>query len=215
MTQTRMRQIVIAVAALIVVALAGVGLAAALRAPDGSATSQGPSPDPVASQGPSSAPSNEADDDDDDSSSDGDGDGDANDDSSGKKFYGDTVIDSADGDAKAEFASGLSVRIVDVTPVELKGEGIGATSGPGFEVTIELLNNTGKKASLGSVVVNAYTGDERTPATPVENADGFEGSIAKGAKDRGTYTFGTSSNETLFIAVSTAADSGVVVLEHR
>ena len=211
MTQTQMRQILIAVAALMVVALAGAGLAAALRAPQTGGTPQSQSPGPGATQQPSSAPSSdeaEADDDDDD--------GDSGDRASGDDaFYGDTVTDSAEGDDEAEFSSGLGVRIVDVKKVELKGEGIGATSGPGVEVTIELRNNTGKKASLAAVVVNAYSGKERTPATPVETTDGFDGSLAKGATKRGTYTFGTPKDAALFIAVSTAADSGVVVLEHR
>jgi len=214
MTQTRMRQILIAVAALMVVALAGVGLAAALRAPQPGGASQSQSPGPDATQQPSGAPSSDDGDSGDDDGDDADDGGD--DSASGDDaFYGDTVTDSAEGDDEAEFASGLGVRIVDVKKVELKGEGIGATSGPGVEVTIELRNDTGKKASLAAVVVNAYSGDKRTPATPVETTDGFDGSLAKGATKRGTYTFGTPKDAALFIAVSTAADSGVVVLEHR
>jgi len=205
-TQTRMRQLLIAVAALIVVALAGVGLAAALRAPETGTAAPGATDAPT--QSSTAAPGDEA-------TEEPSGAASTDDDDSDDEFYGEPVTDSAEGEDGAEFESGLGVRILSVKKVELEGDGIGSVSGPGVEVTIELSNDTGKKASLGAVVVNAYTGDERTPATPVETTDGFDGSIAKGATKLGTYTFGAPANETLFVTVSTSADSGVVVLEHR
>ena len=206
MTQTRMRQLLIAVAALIVVALAGVGLAAALRSPDPGTAAPGATDVPT--QSATAAPG-------DDATADPSGAPSTDDDDSDDKFYGEPVTDSAEGKDGAEFESGLGVRILTVKKVELDGDGIGSVSGPGVAVTIELSNDTGKKASLGAVVVNAYTGDDRTPATPVESDDGFAGSIAQGATKAGTYTFGAPANETLYVTVSTSATSGVVVLEYR
>ena len=211
MKNARMRQLLIALGSLLVVALVGVGIAAALRAPSpgGAQPTGSPAPSSVSSTTP--APEDE------DSADEGSDDGEPGDATSkDDEFYGDTVTDSAEGEEAAEFENGLGVRLVEVEQVTLDGEGIGSTSGPGVEVTIELTNKTGKKASLGAVVVNAYTGKERTPATPVEGATGFEGSIAKGAKKLGTYSFGVpKAGATLYLAVSTSADSGVVVLEYR
>lgn len=131
--------------------------------------------------------------------------------------FGDTVVDVGD-DGEAEFENGLEARFISVKETEVSGSGIGAANGPAYDVVIELENDSSKAIDLGSVVVNAYTGDERTPATPAEGegAKPFAGTLAAGATVRGHYFFGvTATGDLLRVTLSTSADSGLVVLEYR
>lgn len=131
--------------------------------------------------------------------------------------FGDTVVDVGD-DGEAEFDSGLEAELVSVKKTEVSGSGVGAANGPAYDVVIELTNDSSSKIDLSAVVVNAYSGDDRTPATPAE-ADGskpFTGSLAAGKSVRGHYFFGVAATEgVLRVTLSTSADSGLVVLEYR
>jgi hypothetical protein len=131
--------------------------------------------------------------------------------------FGDTVVDVGD-EGAAEFENGLEARFVSVQKTEVSGSGIGAANGPAYDVIMEFENTSSKTIDLGSVVVNAYTGDERTPATPAEGEDAqpFAGTLAAGKIVRGHYYFGVAAtDEVLRVTLSTSADSGLVVLEYR
>ena len=131
--------------------------------------------------------------------------------------FGDTVVDVGD-DGEAEFDSGLEVKLVTVKRTEVTGTGIGAANGPAYDIVIELDNDSDKKIDLSAVVVNVYTGKEPTPATPADakGAAPLSGSVAAGATVRGRYFFGvTAYGGVVRVALSTSADSGLVVLEHR
>ena len=131
--------------------------------------------------------------------------------------FGDTVVDVGD-DGEAEFDSGLEVKLVTVKRTEVTGTGIGAANGPAYDIVIELDNDSDKKVDLSAVVVNVYTGKERTPATPADakGAAPLSGSLAAGATVRGRYFFGvTAYGDVVRVTLSTSADSGLVVLEHR
>ena len=131
--------------------------------------------------------------------------------------FGDTVVDVGD-DGEAEFDSGLEVKLVTVKRTEVTGTGIGAANGPAYDIVIELDNDSDKKIDLSAVVVNVYTGKERTPATPADakGAAPLSGSVTAGATVRGRYFFGvTAYGDVVRVTLSTSADSGLVVLEHR
>ena len=131
--------------------------------------------------------------------------------------FGDTVVDVGD-DGEAEFDSGLEVKLVTVKKTEVTGTGIGAANGPAYDIVIEVDNDSGKKIDLSAVVVNVYTGKDRTPATPADakGAKPLAGSVAAGATVRGRYFFGvTAYDGVVRVTLSTSADSGLVVLENR
>jgi len=160
---------------------------------------------PTPSQTPTQTPSPDDDDDDDD------------DDDEFDEDFGDTVVDVGD-DGEAEFDSGLEVKLVTVKRTEVTGTGIGAANGPAYDIVIELDNDSDKKIDLSAVVVNVYTGKEPTPATPADakGAAPLSGSVAAGATVRGRYFFGvTAYGDVVRVTLSTSADSGLVVLEHR
>jgi len=131
--------------------------------------------------------------------------------------FGDTVVDVGD-DGEAEFENGLEAKFVTVKQTEVSGSGVGAANGDGYDIVIELENDSSKAVDLSSVVVNAYTGTERTPATPAEGkgAKPFSGTLAPGATVRGHYFFGVAATGVVLrVTLSTSADSGLVVLERR
>jgi len=131
--------------------------------------------------------------------------------------FGDTVVDVGD-DGEAEFENGLEARFVTVKETEVSGSGVGAANGDGYDIVIELENDSSKAIDLSAVVVNAYTGKERTPATPAdgEGAQPFTGKLAPGATVRGHYYFGVAATDVVLrVTLSTSADSGLVVLERR
>jgi len=131
--------------------------------------------------------------------------------------FGDTVVDVGD-DGEAEFENGLEASLVSVKETEVSGSGVGAANGDGYDIVIELENDSSKTIDLSAAVVNAYTGEERTPATPAEGkgAKPFSAKLAPGATVRGHYFFGVAATGVVLrVTLSTSAESGLVVLERR
>ena len=132
-------------------------------------------------------------------------------------YYGDVVIAPSAG-GTAAFASGLTVELISVTSTTVTGSGIGSTSGPAIEVTVRVTN--GSAATVGlTPVVNAYIGKDRVPLTPDHDSPVAD-SIAGSGQSQGSYTFAVDdagagdAEATIWITVSTAPDSGLVLFEY-
>jgi hypothetical protein len=67
----------------------------------------------------------------------------------------------------------------------------GEVGGPALRFTVDLTNGTGKVLDLRTVVVNAYYGPDRTPATPLLKPGGraFEPEVAADGSARGAFVF--------------------------
>ena len=67
----------------------------------------------------------------------------------------------------------------------------GEVGGPALRFTVELTNGTGEVLDLRTVVVNAYYGPDRTPATPLLKPGGqaFEPEVAADESARGVFVF--------------------------
>ena len=132
-------------------------------------------------------------------------------------YYGDVVVASSAGDPAA-FASGLTVELVSVTSTTVTGSGIGSASGPAIDVIVRVSNSSAATVGLAPVV-NAYAGRERVPLTP-DHESPLAASIAGSAQSEGSYTFAlddagsSGADSTIWITVSTAADSGLVLFEY-
>ena len=127
---------------------------------------------------------------------------------------GEDVESTATGEEPAAFGDGLEVRIGSVQTTTVEGSGVGQTSGDAIVIELRASNTSAKAISLGSVTVNAFEGEARTPLEPTV-AKQFRGTLAASKSARASYGFRVPDDVgTIWVTVSTGADSGVVVLEY-
>lgn len=90
----------------------------------------------------------------------------------------------------AVYANGLSVQVVSTARVVVQPQGPGEVAGDGVRFSVKLTNNTDSEIKLDNVVVNAFYGANKTPASPNPSSDTpFTGSLAKGATAEAAYVF--------------------------
>jgi hypothetical protein len=85
----------------------------------------------------------------------------------------------------------------------------GEVGGPALRFTVELTNGTGRTLDLRTVVVNAYYGPDRTPATPLLQPGGeaFEPEVAADGSASGVFVFAVPPE--LQDAVELEVDPGI------
>jgi hypothetical protein len=118
----------------------------------------------------------------------------------------------------ADFGGNVLVRVTQVTPVQLEGQGPGTTAGPGVDVTVEVRNLSGSPFDLLGVAVTA-TYDDGTPAVPVPMASGppLRGSVAPGSTATGQYAFRLPADmvPTLVFEVTSSRAPNVIAVRGR
>lgn len=87
--------------------------------------------------------------------------------------------------------SGLVARIAAMKAVQGEAVQAGEIAGPAVQFTLELTNDTGEAVDLGLISVNAYIGDDRTPAGGLVRPGGapFEGTLDAGKSATGVYVY--------------------------
>jgi hypothetical protein len=102
------------------------------------------------------------------------------------------TLDPAPFGAEATPEPGVTVTVPSVEEVTGEANVPGEVGGPALRFTVELTNGTGKVLDLRTVVVNAYYGPDRTPATPLLKPGGraFEPEVAADGSARGAFVFG-------------------------
>ncbi|MFD2026428.1 hypothetical protein [Promicromonospora aerolata] len=102
------------------------------------------------------------------------------------------TLDPAPFDAVATPEPGVTVRVDAVEEVTGEANVPGEVGGPALRFAVELANGTGKVLDLRTVVVNAYYGPDRTPATPLLKPGGkaFEAEVAAGGSAGAAFVFG-------------------------
>ncbi len=91
----------------------------------------------------------------------------------------------------------VEVELVRVEHVDGQAIAPGEIAGPAIRLTIEVRNGRDAAIDAGLIAVNAYFGDDRSPASSLmqPGGDPFGGSIAPGAAARGVYLFEAGSAE--------------------
>lgn len=97
----------------------------------------------------------------------------------------------------ADNGDGLVARIASMTAVQGEAVQAGEIAGPAVQFTLELTNDTGETVDLGLVSVNAYIGEDRTPAGGLVRPGGapFEGSLEAGKTATGVYVYSIPENQ--------------------
>jgi hypothetical protein len=101
------------------------------------------------------------------------------------------TLDPAPFDAAATPEPGVTVTVPSVDEVTGEANVPGEVGGPALRFAVELTNGTGKVLDLRTVVVNAYYGPDRTPATPLLKPGGkaFGPEVAADEEARGAFVF--------------------------
>jgi hypothetical protein len=86
---------------------------------------------------------------------------------------------------------GVTVVVPKVEKVTGEANIPGEVGGPALRFTVDVTNGTGKTLDLRTVVVNAYYGPDRTPASPLLKPGGkaFEAEVGDGDTARGVFVF--------------------------
>ncbi len=93
--------------------------------------------------------------------------------------------------AAADFGTGVTLRILRIESVSGVARGVGEIEGPALRLTLRMSNDSGSAVSLESVIVDATTGADRTPAPTLSGpgAELFDGEIQSGGSTTGVYVF--------------------------
>ncbi len=116
----------------------------------------------------------------------------------------------------ADFGTGMTLRILRIESVDGEARGVGEIEGPALRLTLRMSNDSDTAVSLESVVVDATTGADRTPA-PTLSGPGvelFEGEVPAGGSKTGVYVFAVpeDARDRLRVTVSYLSGAPVVAL---
>lgn len=93
-------------------------------------------------------------------------------------------------DDVADFGTGLTVRLSDVTAAQAEAKAPGEIAGPAVQVVVEAVNDGDAEVSLDGVVVFLSYGGDRMPASQFgSSSDPLVGALAAGESRTGTYLY--------------------------
>ncbi|GAA4753698.1 hypothetical protein GCM10025783_28260 [Amnibacterium soli] len=111
----------------------------------------------------------------------------------------------------------LSVRVVDMEAVTGTAQGPGEVAGPSVRFTIRITNTTGAPVKLSNTVINAYVGEDRSPAVQLQSpgARNFPISVADGASATGAFVFNIpkAERDRVQVTVDTSVNNPVIAFE--
>lgn len=88
------------------------------------------------------------------------------------------------------YPNGVTVTVVKADRDTVAAQGPGEVSGPGVRFNVKVTNKSGSKIDLNNIVVNAFYGTAKTPASPAPSAAApFSGSLDNGSSVEASYVF--------------------------
>ncbi|WP_454851901.1 hypothetical protein [Promicromonospora soli] len=101
------------------------------------------------------------------------------------------TLDAAPFGTTATPEPGVTVTVTSVEKVTGEANVPGEVGGPALRFAVVLTNGTGEVLDLRTVIVNAYYGKDRTPATPLLKPGGkaFEAEVAADESARAAFVF--------------------------
>lgn len=106
-------------------------------------------------------------------------------------------------DESVETDRGVRLELVKRESVRGKARFAGEISGPAIRVTLRITNGSRKPMDLGYVVVNAYSGNARTPAPPIAAPGGtpMTGTLQPGRSATGVYLFSVGTKRRMDMTI--------------
>lgn len=92
---------------------------------------------------------------------------------------------------------GVEISLARLQAVQGEATLAGETSGPAIRATVRLTNTGSTPIDLEYVTVNAFSGEDRSPAGTLTQPGGapFEGALEPGASAEGTYLFSVAEED--------------------
>lgn len=117
-------------------------------------------------------------------------------------------------DQPAEGGTGIRAVLTSVEAIDGQGIGPGAINGPALRVTVRLTNGSSEPLSLDGVQVTMALGEERAPASPLndDSQAPFAGSLAPGASGDGRYVFTVPQDRRDLVTVTVGYRAGAPFL---
>ena len=117
-------------------------------------------------------------------------------------------------DAPAAVGNGVVATLPSIESIEGTAVGPGNIAGPALRVTVRIENGTDEPVWLDGVAVNLYHGEERTPASPLDDPSRspFTGSIAPGESGEGVYVFSVPTEVRDLVTIEVGYQAGAPLL---
>ncbi|MCU1438797.1 MAG: hypothetical protein JWP66_1884 [Naasia sp.] len=107
--------------------------------------------------------------------------------------------------------------VTNVEAVQGEAVGPGEVAGPSVRFTVVAANNTGASVNLGNTVLNAYYGDDETPASPLSGpgVQAFPTALEPGRQVTGVYVFSipTDQRGAVRLTVDYSVETPILVFE--
>ena len=125
-----------------------------------------------------------------------------------------TPVDPGD---SVQGEDGMRVALTKIESVQGEAVQPGEVAGPAIRVTVTVTNGTQATFNTAAIVVNAFYGEDRTPAGQLAQPGGapFLGRLAPGETTYGTYLFAipTKERSNVTITVDYSTEVGIVVFK--
>lgn len=117
-------------------------------------------------------------------------------------------------DEPAEVGNGIVATLPSIEAVQGQATGPGNVNGPAVRVTVRIENGTGEAISLDGVAANLYTGADRAPASPLDDASAqaFSGVLPAGDAAEAVYVFSVPADARDAVTVEVGYQAGAPLL---
>jgi hypothetical protein len=117
-------------------------------------------------------------------------------------------------DQTAAAGDGITASLTSIEAIQGTATGPGNVSGPALRVTVRLTNGTAAPVALGGVSVDLASGNELTPASPLNDpsAAPFTGMVAPGHQAEGVYVFSIPAQSRDSVTVSVGYQAGAPIM---
>jgi hypothetical protein len=117
-------------------------------------------------------------------------------------------------ESPAAVGNGIVATLPSIEAVQGEATGPGNVNGPALRVTVRIENGTDEDVSLAGVATNLYTGTDRAPASPLDDASQrpFAGTVAAGGSAEGVYVFSVPADARDSVTVEVGYEAGAPLL---
>jgi hypothetical protein len=117
-------------------------------------------------------------------------------------------------DAPAPVGNGVVATLPSIESIEGTAVGPGNIAGPALRVTVRIENGTDEPIWLDGVAVNMYYGEERSPASPLDDPSRrpFTGQVEPGGSGEGVYVFSVPTEVRDLVTIEVGYQAGAPLL---